>query len=174
MEYNSMNRIKWYHLNLNMNLKQHPIDPLCWKSSTIAEGTFSVNAAVFLLLSLFSVIQWVYNNVLDWGKDQKGDFLIFRIQKERSCTLTTPLQRNSIFTLKGRLMCYTLASPFSLLSFLLCSPPVSTELFPQPGRRTITQICHPGNPDTLFPLRQRASDGWWVCSCWGIWQTRGE
>lgn len=160
-----------------MYLKQHTIDPRCWKSPKIAEETFSVNAAVFFYFLFFLVSQSVHNNVLDWGKDRKGDFLIFRIQKERSWTLSTweaPLQRNSIFTLKGRLMCYTLASTFSLLSFLLCSPPVSTELFHQPGWRTITQICHPGNPDTLFPLRQRASDGWWVCSCWGIWQTLGE
>lgn len=59
-----------------------------------------------------------------------------------------------------------------LFSFSLLLCPLSCS--PQLGQRTITQICHPGNPDTLFPFRQRASDGWWVCSCWGIWQTLGE
>ena len=152
----------------DMNLKQHTIDPHCWKSSRIAEGTLSVSAAVVFFL-LFSFCQPVHDNALDWGTVRKDDFLLFRIEKVRSWTPATwdaPPQRNSIFALKGSLICHPL--------FLPCSPPVSTELFPRPGRRTITQICHPGNPDTLFPLRQRASDGWWVCSCWGIWQTLGE
>lgn len=53
------------------------------------------------------------------------------------------------------------ASRSSLTLFFFFSLPalLVRPLTPRPGGRTITQICHPGNADTLFPLRQRAADG---------------
>ena len=87
--------------------------------------------------------------ITHWIEARTGrvTFSFFRFHKERSWTLTAwgaPLQRNSIFTLKGRLSRHPLASPFSLLSFLPCSPllcPPSCSPSPDEGRlhKSVTQ-----------------------------------
>lgn len=42
-----------------MNLKQHRIDLHCWKSPRIAEGTFSVNTAVFFFVCWSIIKYWI-------------------------------------------------------------------------------------------------------------------
>lgn len=78
---------------------------------------------------LFLFFQPVHDKALDWGTNRKGDFPVSRIQTERSWTLATwdaPLQRNPIFTLKGRLICQPLFL-FHSFSPLLSSCSMSLE-----------------------------------------------
>lgn len=156
-----------------------PQDQLVWNRTQDQLGA-QMDLHYWKMSAWTSISQPVHDTSSDRGTKRRGDCHISphssREVLEPSAPETLPHQRKPIFTLKGRLICQPLSS-LSLPSFrflllpLLMRPPTC---YPEPGRGTITQICHPGNPDTLFPLRQRASDGWWVCSCWGIWQTLGE
>lgn len=128
----------------NTSLKQHTIDPHCWRSLRIAEGAFSVNAAVFFFC------QPVHDNALDWGRDRKGDFLLFRIQNERSWTphyLRSSPSKKLNFHFKRQTdlppsppLRFALLSPSLFSSALLPCPP-SCSPSPDEGRlhKSVTQ-----------------------------------